>query len=131
MYVIKKSSILNIARISVLLLTATTAVAAWGQGSQAAPSTRAVQLPLSASQQMGASVQQTATPSSGASVNTVNTQIHVQGAYTGSVVDPNAPAGSLQLTLADAVRRGIQFNLGMVGADDRSRQAEAQTTVGA
>ena len=126
MYVIKKSSILNIARISVLLLTATTGVAAWGQGSQAAPSTRAVQLPLSASQQMGASVQQTATPSSGGSVNTVNTQIRVQGAYTGSVADPNAPAGSLQLTLADAVRRGIQFNLGMVGADDRSRQAEAQ-----
>jgi outer membrane protein TolC len=41
-------------------------------------------------------------------------------------MDPNAPAGALTLTLAEAVRRGLEFNLGKIGADAASRQAIAQ-----
>ncbi len=55
----------------------------------------------------------------------------MQGAYAGSVLDPNAPAGSISLTLADAVRRGLQFNLGKVGADAASRQAAGAASRGA
>jgi outer membrane protein TolC len=55
--------------------------------------------------------------------------VNVQGAYGGSVLDPHPPVGSLNLTLADAVRRGLQFNLGMVGADNASRQAQAQRSL--
>jgi outer membrane protein TolC len=71
-------------------------------------------------------VQQSASPSATSSVNTLNTQVRVQGAYAGSSLDPNAPTGSITLTLADAVRRGLLFNLGKIGADAASRQAEAQ-----
>jgi outer membrane protein TolC len=59
-------------------------------------------------------------------VNTVNTQINVQGAYAGSVADPNPPSGSVTLTFSEAIRRGLEFNLGKIGADAASRQAQAQ-----
>lgn len=109
-----------------LVLFASAAGAGWGQSSQQDSVTRATQLPLSGRQQGGTSVQQSATPSTASSVNTLNTQVSIQGAYTGSALDPNPPAGSLTLTLTDAVRRGLQFNLGRVGADAASRQAQAQ-----
>jgi outer membrane protein TolC len=89
-----------------LVLFASAAGAGWGQSSQEGSVTRATQLPLSGRQQGGASVQQSATPSTASSVNTLNTQVNIQGAYTGSALDPNPPAGSLTLTLTDAVRRG-------------------------
>jgi outer membrane protein TolC len=126
MYVLRKTRSLNQFGVPVLLLIASATGEVWAQGPQAGSGTRAVQLPLSGSQPIGASVQQSASPSTAASANTVNTRIQVQGAYTGSVADSNPPTGTLELTLADAVRRGLQHNLGMVGADDRARQAEAQ-----
>ena len=114
---------------AVFALLAAVAGSGWGQSSQPGSGTRATQLPLSGRQQRGTSVQQSATPSTSSSVNTLNTQVDVQGAYAGSVLDPNPPAGSISLTLADAVRRGLQFNLGKVGADAASRQAQAQRIV--
>src|SRR6202167_4009870 len=113
----------------VFVFLAAVASSGWGQSSQPASGTRATQLPLSGRQQGGTSIQQAAPPSSSSSVNTLNTQVDVQGAYAGSVLDPNAPAGSISLTLADAVRRGLQFNLGKVGADAASQQARAQRIV--
>jgi outer membrane protein TolC len=87
---------------------------------------RAMQLPLSVRQTSGVSVQQTATPPQGASVNTVNIQIQAQGPYSGSVIGPNPPTGTVTLTLTDAVRRGLESNLGIVGSGTASRQARAQ-----
>jgi outer membrane protein TolC len=113
----------------VFVFLAAVAGSGWGQSSQPASGTRATQLPLSGRQQGGTSIQQSATPSSSSSVNTLNTQVDVQGAYAGSVLDPNPPTGSVSLTLADAVRRGLQFNLGKVGADAASQQARAQRIV--
>ena len=113
-------------RIAACVLLAAAAGAGWGQGPQQSSGTRALQLPLSGREQGGASVQQQATPSTSSSVNTVNTQVTVQGAYTGSALDANPPAGSITLTLQDAVRRGLQFNLGKIGADSASQQAQAQ-----
>jgi len=100
-----------------------------GQSSQSGSGTRAVQLPLTGSSQSGVSVQQSATPSTASSINTLNTQVNVEGAYSGSALDLNAPnpsAGPLTLILAEAIRRGLQFNLGKVGADAASQQAQAQ-----
>jgi outer membrane protein TolC len=91
-----------------------------------ASQSRPLQLPLSARQPSGVSVQQTATPPQGASVNTVNVQIQAQGPYSGSVAGPNPPAGTVTLTLADAVRRGLESNLGIVGAGTSSQLARAQ-----
>jgi outer membrane protein TolC len=116
-----------------LVLLAVMGAPGWSQiqSPQAGSSgTRATQLPLSGrstSGGAGATVQQTSTAPPGSSVNTVNVQINVQGTYNGSQLDPNAPNGSITLTLTDAVRRGLQFNLGMIGADASSRQAQAQS----
>ena len=96
----------------------------WGQGSPAP--TRPTQLPLSGRQAGGASVQQSAAPLGASSVNTVNSQVSVQGAYSGSVLDSNPPSGTIDLTLSEAIRRGLEFNLGKIGADAASRQANAQ-----
>jgi hypothetical protein len=109
-----------------LALVAMVVSPAFAQGPQSGSETRATQLPLSGRQQTGSAVQQSATPPAGSSVNTLNTQIGVQGAYTGSALDPNAPTGSIVLTMADAVRRGLEFNVGKIGADAASRQAEGQ-----
>jgi outer membrane protein TolC len=59
-------------------------------------------------------------------VNTLNSTIQVSGGFAGSIPDPKAPQGSLALTIADAIRRGLQFNLGGVTADVSVRQARAQ-----
>jgi hypothetical protein len=98
---------------------------------QAAPAagsaSRPLQLPLSGRQTPGpAVIEQSAAPAPGASVNTINTQIQVPGPLAGGVPDGHVPAGTLVLTLTDAVRRGLAANLGVIGADAASRQAAAQ-----
>lgn len=99
------------------------------QSQQSGGGTRPMQLPLSGRQQGGAAVQQSGTPTPSSSVNTTNTQIQVQGAYNGSVPDKNVAPGTIRLTLADAVLRGLETNLGIIGADAASRQARAQRTM--
>ncbi len=39
---------------------------------------------------------------------------------------PKVPAGPITLTLADAVRRGLEANLGAISASDNVRAARAQ-----
>jgi outer membrane protein TolC len=121
----KPSSILRrqLARTACSLLMSAVAGTCWGQ---AGPGTRALQLPLSGGQQAGVSSQQSATPAFSSSVNTLNSQVRVQGPFAGSVIDPNPPSGSLLLTLPEAVRRGLDFNLGKTGADAASKFAQAQ-----
>ncbi len=85
-------------------------------------------MPLSGRPQTG-SVVPTETPAAGAgastSVNTINSSIQVQGAFQGSVPSDTVSAQSLALTLEDAVKRGIQYNLGAISANDAGRQARA------
>ncbi len=109
---------------SAALLVATAGSLLWGQSST--PPTRAIQLPLSGFQPSGASIRQSAVPLGGSSVSTVSTQVNVQGAYNGSELDPNSPSGSVTLTLGEAIRRGLEFNLGKIGADAASWNAQAQ-----
>jgi outer membrane protein TolC len=109
--------------IALLALLATIGPSSWAQSS---PPTRFTQLPLSGRQQGGPSVQQSAVPSASSSVNTVNTHVDVQGPYSGSALDPNPPSGVITLTLGEAIRRGLEFNLGKIGADAALRQAFAQ-----
>jgi outer membrane protein TolC len=118
MYPFKKSRISALP----LLLPALLACSASAQQS----GTRPVQLPLFGSQQSGVSTQQSATPGMGSSVNTLNTQVQVQGSYASSALDPSVTGASISLTLTEAVRRGLEFNLGKTGADAASRQAMAQ-----
>jgi outer membrane protein TolC len=113
-------------RASAAMLVLLAAATAPGWAQQSGSGARAVQLPLSSGQQGGVSAQQSSAPSMGSSVNTLNTQVRVEGSYSSSALDPNARGGSIALTLTDAVRRGLEFNLGKIGADAAWRQAQAQ-----
>jgi outer membrane protein TolC len=107
-----------------------TGAAAFASGQIQSPpqgsASHAVQLPLSGREGGGAAVRQSASSPPGSSVNTVNTQIDVPGAFGGSVPVKNPPSGSITLTLEEAVRRGLEANLGMIGANAASLQARAQ-----
>jgi outer membrane protein TolC len=95
------------------------------QGASSTP--KAQQVPLSESAGSVEAQQSTAgSAGSASSVNTLNSTIQVAGSFGGSIPDPNAPQGSLTLTIADAIHRGLQFNLGDVTANMAVRQARAQ-----
>jgi outer membrane protein TolC len=96
----------------------------FAQGSPA-PS-KAQQVPLSQSGSVEAQQSTAGSAGSSSSVNTLNSTIQLSGNYQGSVPDPKAPHGSLTLTIGDAIRRGLQFNLGGVSASVSLRQARAQ-----
>jgi outer membrane protein TolC len=86
---------------------------------------RAQQLPLSGG--LGGSsvsMRQNATGQSG--TNTIGTTLQVEGHYQGSMPDPTATGTSIHLTLRDAIRRGLQFNLAAVSAGASLRYARAE-----
>jgi outer membrane protein TolC len=73
-----------------------------------------------------ASLQQSASPSTTSSVNTINTTVQVQGAYQGSIAGPFAGDGPIHLTFAQAIQRGLQYNLGALDSSASFKQARAQ-----
>jgi outer membrane protein TolC len=98
--------------------------AAWPQSGSGTQTPQAQQVQLSGRTQGGASVvaQQSASASTNSSVNTVNTTITVQGPYQGSVPGLAIGDGPISLTLADAIKRGLQFNLGGLDSAATARQ---------
>jgi outer membrane protein TolC len=64
----------------------------------------------------------------GSSVDTVTSTINVTGSYQGSVRGPvnGGIENVVHLTLGEAIRRGLLYNLGEVGASASVRQARAQ-----
>jgi outer membrane protein TolC len=75
----------------------------------------------------GAQVQQSSnTTGSSATTNTVNSTIQVSAPYQGSIRDPKASNGPLMLNIADAIQRGLQFNLGTVSASSSVRQLRGE-----
>ena len=102
--------------------------AQFGGGQMPGEMPRAQQLPRSGRVSEGA-VSPVAAPAavSGAnSVNTVNPSIQVQGGFQGSVTSGTISSQPLPLGLADAIQRGLRFNLGTIGAGEAARQARAQ-----
>jgi outer membrane protein TolC len=99
---------------------------------QAGPApNRVVQLPISGrtGQPGTAGVVQNPLPAGLQSVNTITSTVQVQGSYQGSVPSAQAPGPPLALSLDDAVRRGLQYNLGAVGYNQAVRVAEAQRII--
>src|SRR5262245_33202539 len=92
------------------------------------PRSRPRQLPITDSSQAGSVTtgQATAPSASGSTVNTLNSTIQIQGAYQGSTPDGMATKDALPLTLEEAVRRGLSYNLGIIGARQIEDQARAQ-----
>jgi outer membrane protein TolC len=87
---------------------------------------QAIQLPASGrTAQSAGSVnsQQTPSPEGGASV--VQPSVTVTGNYQGSIVT-EVPKGPLRLSLSDAIKRGLQANLGIITASVSSASVRAQ-----
>ncbi len=93
------------------------------------PAPPANQVPLSGRSGQGGSVNAVQSPVAGTtnSVNTINPAIQVQGPFSGSV--PGGAALSGNLTLRDAVKRGLEYNLGTQGLTYATRQARGQAAV--
>ncbi len=68
-------------------------------------------------------VEQTATQNG---VETIGSSVQVSGNVHGSVPGDALPAGEVTLTLADAVKRGLQTNLGAITAANSTAGAAAQ-----
>ncbi len=103
-----------------------TAVAQVGPPSSGAAA-RAQQVPRSGRQGANTvSTQQSASPAGGSNSSTINTSIQVQGEFQGSIPDPHSVRPALTLTLEDAIKRGLQYNLGVVSASTSLRQARAE-----
>ena len=91
-------------------------------------SSRAVAIPLSGrtGQPGDVGTVQNSLPGGTQSVNTITSSVQVQGAYQGSVPSGATAGPLLQLSLADAIHRGLEYNLGTVGFQNSVRQARAQ-----
>ncbi len=103
------------------------ASASFAQAPAPAPGTgpRPLSLPQSGRTNGAGSVavQQNATP---AGVDTIGSSVQVGGNLSGSVPGPALPAGPFTLSLADAVKRGLQTNLGALTATNASSGMAAQ-----
>jgi outer membrane protein TolC len=60
------------------------------------------------------------------SVGTQQTSVQVSGSYAGSVPGDQIPPGPINLTIAEAVKRGLSFNLGSISANNAAREARDQ-----
>ena len=92
---------------------------------------QATQLPLSGrtSQSGSVTATQSSTPGVASTVNTLNPTVQVQGAHSGSISGISNSPFSGNLSLRDAIRRGLEYNLGAVGLAQAVRQAHGQTRV--
>jgi len=66
------------------------------------------------------------TQASSGSNSTLQPTTQAQGAYQGSVAHGTPDPKVLSLTVEDAIKRGLQYNLGAIGAGEAARQARAQ-----
>src|SRR6185312_13219295 len=125
-----KNRILNIA----VIAAASAALACaqlGGAPSSGGGGSTALQLPLSGRSGPSGSVTATQTPVPGttASVNTLNTNISIQGSYAGSTGSTAAMPFSGKLSLHEAIERGLAANLSVVGLSAAVKQAEGQAKV--
>lgn len=77
--------------------------------SPSSPQNHVQQVPFSGRDQGGVSAQQSV--SQGGGVSTIQSSVVVSGQYAGSRPDPSTH-GTVQLTFDEAIKRGLQFNLG-------------------
>jgi outer membrane protein TolC len=108
---------------------------AWAQappgGGPSGGASSAVALPVSGRNNQGGSVNAAEQPVPGTttSVNTLNPSVQISGPYSGSARSTSAMPFSGKLSLEDALRRGLAYNLGAVGVAQTLRQNSAQVRV--
>ena len=88
--------------------------------------TRPAQVPLSDKPPGSVTTGQATAPNvSSAGVDTLNSTIGVEGAFQGSTPTGVVTKEPLSLSLDGAIKRGIAYNLGMIGALETDRRARA------
>ncbi|HEX3744812.1 MAG TPA: TolC family protein [Bryobacteraceae bacterium] len=106
---------------------------AWAQipsgGGAATP--QPVILPASGRNNQGGSVNsaEQSVPGITTSVNTLNPSVSISGPYTGSRRSTTAMPFSGKLSLEEALKRGLAYNLGSVGIGNTAHQNSAQVLV--
>jgi outer membrane protein TolC len=111
------------------LACAGSALAQLPSGGAAPPS--ATILPSSGRNNQGGSVNATEQPVPGTntSVNTLNPSVAISGPYSGSMRSTTGIPFSGKLSLEEALKRGLMYNLGSVGVTQTARQNSAQVRV--
>jgi outer membrane protein TolC len=115
---------------TIAILTASATLTFAQEGGSMSP-TQAIQLPLSGREFGSVSIHQSAPLPSGSSANI---QIQLPGAFAGSVPGTDSIPETFELTLDDAVRRGLQANFGIVSSTlmlegSRAQRAEARSSL--
>jgi outer membrane protein TolC len=64
-------------------------------------------------------------PSGQPSVNAINASVQVSPPYASSILAPDASGAPLSLTIEEAIRRGLIYNLGAISASVRLHSAQA------
>jgi len=108
--------------LSAIILAVSLAIPAGAQAGPG-PATRPFQLPLSGRQSGEVTVHQSAPIPSGSSANI---QIQLPGAFAGSIPATETLPKVFDLTLDEAVRRGLQANLGIVSSTYTLQSSNAQ-----
>src|SRR5262249_35652671 len=86
--------------------------------------TRPEQVPLTDKPPGSVTTGQATAPNiSSAGVDTLNSTIQVEGAFQGSTPVGVATKEPISLSLDGAIKRGIAYNLGMIGAQETDRRA--------
>ncbi|WP_158822505.1 TolC family protein [Granulicella sp. S156] len=101
------------------------AASAYGQqASSALPAATATQTPIAAPASGGVTTQQSAKPG-GSTVDVITPSLQINAPYSGSIPDRSA-GEAISLSLTEAIRRGLRFNLGETNNANSVRQARAQ-----
>jgi len=116
--------------LTAMILAVAFAIPLGAQGG-AGSATRAVQLPLSGRESGEVTVHQSAPIPSGSSANI---QIQLPGAFAGSILTTESASDTLDLTLDEAVRRGLKANLGIISStfaleSSKAQHAEARSSL--
>ena len=92
---------------------------------------KATPLPLSGRAGQSGSVTAVESPIAGTttSVDTINPTVQTQGPYTGGTSSTAKLHFSGQLSLREAIARGLNYNLGAVGQSNAVRLAQGQSQV--
>lgn len=90
---------------------------------------QAAQVPLSSTNQRGSVSVQRSTSSGAGGVNASSSSVTVQGAYTGSAAEGRDNGSVLNLSLAEALARGLRLNLEAITDVQEVAQASARKKI--
>jgi outer membrane protein TolC len=123
--------ILSLAASAAIVCLATFVIPSPAQSAAQQQHTLATPLPLSGRGGQNGSVTAVEAPIAGTtnSVTTINPSVQVQGPYTGSSSSTAAQPFTGQLSLRDAIQRGLNYNLGATQLNRAVRQAQGQSQI--